>query len=347
MAVPLLRGVLIQRHALPTLMFMNNPRTTLLAAALVAATASFAQAQEPVVQTSQVLSDQWFTGPLEASSPALPKAGMIAIEPYEVVQFNTGSFNANGTHVTGSHQARTESLSSLFEYAITDRLSIQTFPTLNYAWNDQNTSRGILASDLPIELKYRFVNQVVNTPIPSATLNLGVDFPTGQYQKLGTGLDSTGSGAYYATQGGTLQWLFNTPGDHPLRIRVWGSIAEPLDNPTVRDISSYGTPPGFRGTAKPGLNGTVGISPEYGLSQRWVLAADILNSYSGGPSVSGFTGTGFVNLRSGSSDSWAVAPAVEYNWSPNYGIIAGVLFNFAGHNASSYVAPQIALNMVF
>jgi hypothetical protein len=38
---------------------------------------------------------------------------------------------------------------------------------------------------------------------------------------------------------------------------------------------------------------------------------------------------------------------VEYNWSDNVGVIAGVEFSAAGRNTSSYVAPQIALAMAF
>jgi hypothetical protein len=112
-------------------------------------------------------------------------------------------------------------------------------------------------------------------------------------------------------------------------------------------LSVYDTPAGFHGKADPGLKATFGISPEFALTQQWVLAADIFTSYTGGTNVSGFGGTGFVNLNEASSNAWAVAPAIEYNWSPRYGVIAGVVFSFAGHNTSSYVEPQIAVNIVF
>ena len=41
---------------------------------------------------------QWFTGSLEAPSPALPKAGLMAIEPYVVYQGNTGTYGNDGGH---------------------------------------------------------------------------------------------------------------------------------------------------------------------------------------------------------------------------------------------------------
>lgn len=325
-------------------------RFVLIAASLAIGVGSLARAQEPQTQASQAVNDQWFTGPLVAPSPALPKAGLFVVEPYIITTLNTGSYLANGHHAGGSNQSRYGALLSLVEYGITDRLTIEALPQINYGWNDQATTRGAVASDLPVDLKYRFLDQVVNTATPSASVSVGISFPIGPFDKLGSKLEESGpgSGVYYARQGGTLQWLFNTWDNHPLRVRLWGSLEEPLNHPTVRDVSVYSTKPGFFGKAKPGITATVGISPEYALTQRWVLAADIFRSYADGASVSGTDINGnLFSARPGSRGSWAVAPAVEYNWSSKYGVIAGVQLNFAGHNTSSYVAPQIALNIVF
>ncbi len=38
-----------------------------------------------------------------------------------------------------------------------------------------------------------------------------------------------------AAAGETLQWLVLS-GNHPLRIRLWGELQEPLNDPTVRDL---------------------------------------------------------------------------------------------------------------
>ena len=309
-----------------------------------------AHAQE-VSQTSieqQTVSNQWFTGSLVSPSPALPKAGLVAIEPYDIVTLGTGYYDASGHHHGGSDNARTETGLSLFEYGLTDRLSIETIPADNFSWNSTNTSRGQRVSDLPIDLKYRVLNANTVTGAPSVTFDLGMEFPTGSYDRLGSGLDGTGGGSYNLRQGITLQSLFDTWGNHPLRIRVWEQFQLPLTHPSVKDVSVYGTGTGFDGTAHPGSQWAAGISPEYGLTQRWLLATDIVYTYADGSRVRGTDAGGDnVNFSSGSSKSWSFAPAVEYNWSPLYGIIAGVQFSFAGHNTSSYVAPQIALNMVF
>ena len=41
---------------------------------------------------------QWFTGSLEAPSPALPNAGILAIEPYAIYTGDTGAFNSGWGH---------------------------------------------------------------------------------------------------------------------------------------------------------------------------------------------------------------------------------------------------------
>ncbi len=90
-------------------------------------------------------------------------------------------------------------------------------------------------------------------------------------------------------------------------------MQEPLNKPAVNDLSVYDTLPGFHGTANPGLQASFGISSEFALTQRWVLAADVLSSYTGGTNVTGFGGTGFLNTNEASSNARAVAPAIEYN----------------------------------
>ena len=305
------------------------------------------QASETSIE-QQTVSNQWFTGSLVSPSPALPVAGLVAIEPYDIVTLNTGSYDARGNHHGGSNNPRSNTELSLLEYSITKRLSIETIPVGTYAWNSKTTSHGEEIADLPVDLKYRVLDQNTVTGAPSVTFDLGMEFPTGPHDQLATGLDGAGGGSFNLRQGITLQSLFDTWGNHPLRIRVWEQFQLPLTHPSVKDVSVYGTGAGFNGTAHPGDQWAAGISPEYAINQRWLLATDIVYSYADGSRVRGEDAFGGnVNFSSGSSKNWSFAPAVEYNWSWQYGVIAGVQYTLAGHNTSSYVAPQIALNMVF
>ena len=86
----------------------------------------------------------------------------------------------------------------------------------------------------------------------------------------------------------------------------------------------------------------------YALTQRWVLALDFLQNYSRGFRTNGVDAGGVVvSSRSVGTASTAIAPALEYNWSGNVGVIAGVEFTTTGRNTGAYVARQIALAMSF
>jgi hypothetical protein len=57
-----------------------------------------ASAQDTDLSVPKAAPNQWFTGSLEAPSPALPKAGMLALEPYFIYQTDTGMYGNDGTH---------------------------------------------------------------------------------------------------------------------------------------------------------------------------------------------------------------------------------------------------------
>jgi hypothetical protein len=157
-----------------------------------------------------------------------------------------------------------------------------------------------------------------------------------------------GSGAYTAKEGLLFQSLFDTWGHHPMRLRLYGAAFEPIAKVSVHDLSVYGTDQGFHGQATPGFAAEIGLGAGYGLDQRWVLALDLVQNYSNGFRLSGTDMAGnLVSTHATSSSRFAVAPAVEYNWSDNVGIIVGVEFSAAGRNTSSYIAPQIALSTSF
>jgi hypothetical protein len=53
-----------------------------------------------------------------------------------------------------------------------------------------------------------------------------------------------------------------------------------------------------------------------------------------------------IQLESGSSDSFGFAPAVEYSWTPNLGVIFGARVIGGGHNTAISVTPVVAINFV-
>lgn len=313
-----------------------------LLAATVAPDALLAQ----VVPGDAAVQNQWFTGSLEAPSPALPKAGILAIEPYMIYTNNTGAYGDGWRHYAVPNDVDSVESLTVLKYALTDRLSLEALPSFAHAWNGQASATGL--GDLPTELEYRFNDENNRTGAPSVTAALGVSFPTGRYQHLSTPLAGLGSGAYTLKEGLLLQSLFATRDNHPLRLRFYAAAFEALQNVSLQDGSVYGTGNGFRGHVTPGVAEEFGIGAGYGLDQRWVLAFDLVGNHAAGLDLRGTNAAGsFAHVSGAASSSVSVAPAVEYNWSGSIGIIAGFEFSAAGRNTPSYIAPQVALSMAF
>src|SRR5207248_590949 len=121
----------------------------------------------------------------------------------------------------------------------------------------------------------------------------------------------------------------------------------------VRDVSVYGTSAGFRGHARPGNSLFVDASWEYSVTRKWVLALDATYRHAGNTRVTGQDTLGFgepgpsnIRLNSGSSEAFGFAPAIEYSWKPNLGVLLGTRIIASGHNAPGTITPAVAINFV-
>jgi hypothetical protein len=149
------------------------------------------------------------------------------------------------------------------------------------------------------------------------------------------------------------QTYFWLPNDRILRLRFDGSQAL-SNNVNVEDVSVYGTEQGFRGQAKPGNSFFVNTSGEYSLTRRWVLALDVTYRHNWKTRVTGYNvldpnsvqNPSSILLDTGSSDAFGFAPAIEYSWSPNLGVLLGTRVVPAGHNTVASITPAVAINFV-
>lgn len=118
----------------------------------------------------------------------------------------------------------------------------------------------------------------------------------------------------------------------------------------VQDVSVYGTATGFRAHAKPGSSVFVDASWEYSLTRGWVLALDATYRYADNTAVTGHNVLDptqpSIHLNSGTSDAFGLAPAVEYNWKRNLGVLVGVRLIPAGRNTPVTITPAVAINFV-
>jgi len=172
--------------------------------------------------------------------------------------------------------------------------------------------------------------------------------PTGKYDRLGDRpSDGLGSGAYTTTLALYSQTYFWLPNGRILRMRF--NVSQGFsNNVNVEGVSVYGTEAGFRGHGKPGSSFFVDASWEYSLRRRWVLALDATYRHNGNTRATGYDilNNNRIQLDSGSSEVFAFAPAIEYSWKPNLGILLGTRVIPASHNTHATVTPAVAINFV-
>ena len=301
---------------------------------------AFAQESSSTADAA-ALHAQWWTGPLVAPSPAVFAAGIVGLEPYFLDKRGDGAFDNNGTlHSSPPGGDQLRSFTSL-QYGVTGNFSVQIVPSFAHSLNG-SAATGL--ADLPIRVKYRWFSGGTEIWQPSLTTTAGITFPIGRYENLRKSSDGFGSGAYMAMQQALLQSVFLT-GGHANRLRLWGTVSEPLNSVSLHGVTTYGTAPGYYGVAVLGPSAELGIADEFAIDRRWVLALDVVQDFGKGAHLrgAGFTGA----MPDVETSGFSLAPAIEFNISQALGIIAGAQVTTYGRNWSSTVIPQVAVNMFF
>lgn len=295
--------------------------------------------------------DAWWTGPLLAPNASTFPAGHALVETYVFDVITNGSYDASGRwqHFDGGHTPG--SLTYLI-YGLTDRVSVGLLPRFTYnepAGAPNSSAPG--AGDFGAQVQYGLTSFHEGSLVPATAVVLGETFPTGRYDRLAQPADGFGAGAWTTSLSWYSQDFLWLPNGRILRVRLDLTYAI-SSSAGIDDVSVYGTGSGFRGRARPGDSFTADAAAEYSLTRRWVLATDLVyvsnastrlsgsNTLAAGPAAA-------VDVQSGSSDYFAVAPAVEFNWSARAGVIFGVRIFVAGRNTAASVTPAAAINLVF
>lgn len=300
----------------------------------LAAAGVFAQDTSVVRQSRD---DAWWTGPMLANSPETLPRGHVLIEPY-VYDVETRGNDGFGSR-------------AYVLYGLTDDLTVGAIPIVGYnAVHHGPNSSGIGAGDQILQAQYRFARFHEGSWFPTLAIQLQEAMPIGRYTRLARAADGMGGGTWATTLGLNAQSYFWMPTGRILRVRLnatW-TFARHAD---IDGASSYGTGPHFHGRATPGDAFYLGTSFEYSLTRRWVLALDLTWSRSDATHLVGYDDplglpAAPVRASSGRSEAFGFAPAVEYNFSANVGVLLGVRVIPGGHNVTRSVSPAIAINYV-
>lgn len=285
----------------------------------------------------------WFTGPL-----LTPSAHVI---PYRHV--NLESYTYRTTHA-GLYDSRWKTRSTSPLHRITELLIVQIgLPAScdisfcpQWSWNHKDRASQGTWNDLRIGWGYPLYATSATRWSSSIKLAVHLNLPCGRYQKLNPqarGTDSGGSGSWESKFGVVLSHLIHIKG--PLWLSPRLLIQYTLPYPVhVTGYNTYGGDAQTQGTVFPGQTFTCLGGCELALTQNWVLSADIQYQHSNTTRFKGNSNSSHP-VGGPSSELFALAPAMEYNWSARYGLIAGWWFSLAGRNTADFVSGIIAFNI--
>lgn len=289
-----------------------------------------------------------FTGSLATGGPPLP-TGMFNIEPYLIDTQVRGVYDDRGNRHDVDGVPDSWAVVVPMSYGLTDRLGVGATFSAGYA-STLSGDRTWELGDTNVSAAYVLASGEKHNSTLFGTLRQTL--PSGQADVLsrhnlaeatGSGASTTQlslSGQAYFLEGRNLRGRFN------VAWRLPGAHA------SIDDDSAYGTPDSFRGRAELHAASQASIALEYSLNPQWVLATDLIYEQDRGAHVRG-TWTGADGRRADWDrelpSSWrlSLAPAVEYNFTDNIGLIAGAQVSLDGRNAAAIFAPQVALNMAF
>jgi len=280
-------------------------------------------------------SEAWWTGPLLAPNATSMPRGHFLVEPY--------LYDIIGPHSNGFGSL------TYINYGLLDRVTIGLIPTFGYnqvSNAPSSTAPGM--GDVTLQVQFGLTKFHEGGWAPTTAFNVQETFPTGKYDQLGNhASDGFGAGAYTTTLAFYSQTFFWMPNGRILRARF--NVLEALPSDVgVRGVSVYDTGPAFSGHASPGSSTLIDIAGEYSVTQRWVLAMDVIYKHAGQTHVTGFNtpDPARVRLYLGTVDEVGFAPAFEYNWKSNIGVILGTRVIAIGHNTPVTVSPAVAINYV-
>jgi hypothetical protein len=337
----------------------NLPSARAAGIALALAIAGIAAAAHRAGAESQRQSpgDAWWTGPLLTAGAGTVPRGHVLIEPYLFDSIVVGQYDRSGARTSASREHRAGSQSYLL-YGLTDRVTVGLLPRFGfYGGGAMPSSSRASIGDLGAMIQIGLTRFEDDRWIPATALLLSETVPTGRYDQLGDRPgDGLGAGVYTTSIGLHSQYLFWLPTGRILRARLNLSYAR-SSAASVRDVSVYGTADGFRGSAHPGRSLAASAAWEYSITRHWGVALDVAYEHSGNTRVDGRSapvdppgnelgGAAAIQLDSGASDALSIAPAIEYNFTAQVGVIVGVKLMLAGWNARDTVVPVTAINLV-
>lgn len=290
--------------------------------------------------------DPWFTGPIFAEQGRIVSKGHVVIQPYFFDIHSLGFFDSHGK-VVKVPEFHTQNPVIALYFSMTDRIDGQILGSYNI-----NSTLGRLfghAGDTNLGLGLQVYQQKKQQLIPDIRLVLQEIFPTGLYDHfdpMTNGAELTGLGSFQTILGLRLQSLYEFKNHHYLRSRL--NFNYYLTSPVkVTGFNAYGGGLNTKGTIHPSDHYLVDLSFEYTLTQNWVSVMEFLYLNGQKTSFQGRVGTTLngdpATLLTGRSNQFSIAPAIEYNFTPNIGVIAGMWLTLSGKQTPDVISAVVSI----
>lgn len=294
--------------------------------------------------------DPWWTGPLLAPAGHSIPAGHTNVELYGFHTDNDGIYNRHWK-LTHTASAISDVINPLFTHGLTDKIDIQL--GIPYVFNRTVKGSSNHISDTGVTLGYQLIEQKNARWRPDVRFTIQEIIPTGRFLDLSpvnNGAGSTGLGSYQTAASLNFQLLTAFTDVHYLRTRLSISYVE-ASHVNIHSVSSYGGTPTTDGRIDPGNLASLDIAGEFSLTQNWVAVMEGYFAKRDSAVFRGFPGFKpdgtLASLGNDTVEEITIAPAIEYNFNANVGIIGGVWFTLAGKDTAEFQSLVIALNAYF
>lgn len=291
----------------------------------------------------------WYTGPLITGSANNVPYGKFNIQGYLYATMDYAQFTNNRKSQSIDNIYSITPL-LLLQYGLTDWLDVTLTGEGVMKW--QNSYSAANFGDTSLLFGFQVIHE--KPYIPSIRFTLGESFPSGKYQHFSADKSSiagTGSGAYATSIGLNISKIIWWLPLHPLSLRWSNSYSIPNHTVSVEGFNAYGGGFGTDGSVKVGQTFNSDFGLEVSITQKWVFATDLAYSYSRKSTFSGtkgVTATGAqAQVGSNVSDQLSIAPAIEYNPSPQGGFIGGVWLPITGRNSSNFISAIASYTYLF
>lgn len=299
------------------------------------------QAAEAKFKHAEEMFNPWYTGPLITPSATMVPPGQAMWQPYLYFADTYARFDEDRKSIDIPSVYSLNPVPVIVQVGVTPSLDTIVIMGTVANWSEGKCGGGFQDTNIGIGFKIQGETRYV----PKAKFSITQSFPTGKYKDLDPtklGLDATGAGAWQTqftlTFGKVLFWDTK----HPMNTRA--SFNYKVSTPiSVSNFNAYGGGYGTDGRVHPGNYFAADLGLEVSINQPWVAALDVVYNCTTSTSFSGASGfadkamTIPAGVGGGFSDQLSLAPAIEYNFNENMGLLWGAWFTVYGRNAGNFV----------